>query len=69
MEVEIRGCSIAAVERVVAAARQMAGQAGKPVPVSYLNSIVADNFLWGYRREHVKEMDDVPYHKVRCVYY
>ena len=69
MEVEIRGCSIAAVQRVVVAARRMAEEAGRPVSVEYLNSITADNFLWGYRREHVKETDAVPYHKVRCIYY
>ena len=69
MEVEIRGCSIAAVERVVAAARQMAAEAGRPVSDAFLNSIAVDNFLWGYRRDHVKETSAVPYHKVRCIYY
>ncbi|XP_043244460.1 queuosine salvage protein-like [Amphibalanus amphitrite] len=69
MEVEIRGCSIAAVERIVAAARQMAAESGQPVSPTFLNSIGVDNFLWGYRRQHVKETNAVPYHKVRCIYY
>ncbi|XP_037085253.1 queuosine salvage protein-like [Pollicipes pollicipes] len=69
MEAEIRGCSIEAVERVTAAARRMLERAGRPADHARLNSIVVDNFLWGYRRQHVKETDAVPYHKVRCVYY
>jgi len=74
-EVEIRGCSIEAVIRLVEETKRLleekAGgneghQDGKVIKV---NSILADYFLWGFRREKAEDMKQFPYHKVRSVYY
>ena len=59
-EVEIRGCSIEAVERI--------GKRVKELGVN-MNAIQIDNFLWGFRREKVEEMKAFPFHRVRSVYY
>lgn len=59
-EVEIRGCSIEAVERIVKRVKEL----GVP-----MNSIQIDNFLWGFRREKVDEMEAFPFHRVRSIYY
>ncbi|VDL95294.1 unnamed protein product [Schistocephalus solidus] len=34
------------------------------------NSILADNFLWLYRRQFAKEVEaQMPMHRTRCIYY
>lgn len=65
MEVEIRGCSIEAVERLKEYVNQKA--AGKVVS----NSILIDHFLWDFRRKNAKKICEMglPYHKTRCIYY
>ena len=59
-EVEIRGCSIEAVEQIVSKVN------AKGVKV---NATQIDNFLWSFRREKSKEMEQFPFHKVRSIYY
>lgn len=61
LEVEIRGCSIEAVQRVVQAVRKLTDG-----PV---NAVMADYFLWGFRRERAEEMTKFPYHKTRSIFY
>ena len=61
-EVEIRGCSIEAVSRVVKVAQ-------KKLPHTPINCILTDYFLWGFRREMADEMVKYPYHKTRSIYY
>jgi len=65
-EQEIRGCSIEAVERVTKRVREELESKGVKATV---NSILVDQFLWGYRREHFEVMKSIPYHKVRSIYY
>ena len=62
-EVEIRGCSIEAVERIVEIVNKNLNN-GKKV-----NAIQMDNFLWGFRREKAEEMKAYPYHRVRSIFY
>ena len=64
MEVEIRGCSIEAVSRVVSKINEILSESGQKV-----NDIQIDNFLWSFRREKAKEMEKFPYHRVRSIYY
>ncbi|XP_073986152.1 queuosine 5'-phosphate N-glycosylase/hydrolase [Rhodnius prolixus] len=65
-EVEIRGCSIEVVERL----NQLVHEMMKANNESYTcNSILIDNYLWFYRREHADELDSIPYHKVLSIYY
>ena len=65
-EQEIRGCSIEAVERITSRVRQLLSQRGVEALV---NSILIDQYLWGYRRQHNAEMGNCPYHRVRSIYY
>ncbi|CAH0391795.1 unnamed protein product [Bemisia tabaci] len=64
IEIEIRGCSIEAVEQISRAVRSKVG--GSTIK---LNSILIDNFLWDYRRAHAKELEYIPYHKVISIFY
>lgn len=65
-EVEIRGCSIEVVERL----NQLVHEMMRANNESYTcNSILIDNYLWFYRREHADELDSIPYHKVLSIYY
>ncbi|GAB6027484.1 hypothetical protein CHUAL_001738 [Chamberlinius hualienensis] len=65
-EVEIRGCSIWAVELLKDELRQLKESTVCPIPI---NSITVDFFLWEYRRKHAEIDSTVPYHRVRCIYY
>jgi len=65
-EQEIRGCSIEAVERITSRVKQLLSQRGVEALV---NSILIDQYLWGYRRQHNSEMGGCPYHRVRSIYY
>ena len=62
-EVEIRGCSIEAVERIVEIVNKNLNNDKK------VNAIQIDNFLWGFRREKAEEMKAFPYHRVRSIFY
>jgi len=62
-EVEIRGCSIEAVERILAECRRLA-----PANAN-INSAKIDFFLWDYRVANAAELSKVAYHRTRCIYY
>ncbi|XP_023223343.1 queuosine salvage protein-like isoform X2 [Centruroides sculpturatus] len=64
-EVEIRGCTIWAAEKIVEELRKRTEKRGNAV----VNSILVDYFLWDYRREHREETDATPFHRTRCIYY
>ena len=66
-EVEIRGCSIHAVELI----RQELGHLTFTFDSTTINmnSAMIDFFLWEYRRRFAKDLAKIPYHKVRCIYY
>ena len=61
-EVEIRGCSIRAVDLIVGRARALDA-------ACKVNAVLADYFLWGFRREMAEEMKKFPFHKTRSVFY
>jgi hypothetical protein len=67
LEVEIRGCSIEAVERVVAKVEELMAEETLAFP--FVNSALVDYFLWGFRRQISGEMEKYPYHKTRSIYY
>ncbi|XP_043277232.1 queuosine salvage protein [Venturia canescens] len=68
-EIEIRGCSIEVVERVVDFVRGELRKCSSSIDPSKCNAIRVDHFLWDYRRDHVEEMDRFPFHKIRTIYY
>jgi len=66
-EIEIRGCSIHAVELI----REELKLSEIPLDDQTLqvNSTMIDFFLWEYRRRFAADLARIPYHKVRCIYY
>ena len=68
-EIEIRGCSIEAVDRIVKRVKQLLQEAKEEQMSNYVNDVAIDYFLWGFRREKADEMIKFPYHKVRSIYY
>ncbi|CAI4229542.1 unnamed protein product [Auanema sp. JU1783] len=67
-EVELRGFSIWACELIVEEIRRLKQSGtdnGKEV-----NAALVDMFVWVYRRQHAKEVEDkVPFHRTRCIFY
>lgn len=65
MEVEIRGCSIHAVELLKL---YVITKIDRPEAV---NSILIDHFLWDYRRKNAKKIlaEILPFHKTFSIYY
>jgi len=76
-EVEIRGCTLWAIELIVQEMNStLRFEPELPQTDSEqktvrrpINAIVLDHFMWDYRRDHETETNDVPYHKIRCIYY
>ncbi|XP_066587382.1 queuosine 5'-phosphate N-glycosylase/hydrolase [Prorops nasuta] len=69
-EVEIRGCSIEVVERIRDEVKDLIQRyPDLKLKESDVNSILIDHFLWDYRRRHAEELDSIPYHKTRTIYY
>jgi len=70
MEVEIRGCSIYAIEHIVNDSRKILSENNIGFEVKCINAATVDYFLWFYRRKHAQKIEArVPYHKTRCIYY
>ncbi|XP_014599687.1 PREDICTED: UPF0553 protein C9orf64 homolog [Polistes canadensis] len=69
-EIEIRGCSIEVIERVNNEVRHLIDSySDLRLKESDINCILIDHFLWDYRREHAEELEDIPFHKTRSIYY
>ncbi|XP_072947524.1 queuosine 5'-phosphate N-glycosylase/hydrolase [Epargyreus clarus] len=66
-EVEIRGCSIHAVELLKKRIEERMKSEQQNIEVP--NSSLIDYFLWCYRRKHSKEMEKIPYHKTLGIFY
>ena len=62
-EVEIRGCSIAAVERI---RRQMSACTPK---AKHITSAQIDFYLWNFAKTHSNEMEGYPIHRTLTVFY
>jgi hypothetical protein len=61
-EVEIRGVSIHAVELLVSEIRRL-------FPTTTINAIILDFYLWDLAKETETEMNHVPIHRTRSIYY
>ncbi|XP_055854175.1 queuosine salvage protein [Episyrphus balteatus] len=69
MEVEIRGASINIVERVKDAVLLDLMKNHPELSKDNVNSILIDQYLWDYRRQHAEELENIPFHKVENIYY
>lgn len=63
-EVEIRGCTLHAVELLNT-------YASKKLAKGEINSILIDHFLWDFRRKNAKEIleKEIPFHKTFSIFY
>lgn len=69
-EVEIRACSIEVIQQVYEEIRRGLAQSdSEHDPAASINAIMIDHFLWDYRREHAEELEYIPFHKTRTIYY
>lgn len=71
IELEIRGTSIEATERLVSAVKQAAIQVQSctDTQLSTVNAITVDNFFWDYSRAHREKTETLPFHLVRTIFY
>lgn len=69
MEVEIRGASIYIIEQVKDIVLGILKEKHLEVDIRNVNSILIDQYLWDYRREHATELEYIPFHKVLSIYY
>ncbi|XP_069589711.1 queuosine 5'-phosphate N-glycosylase/hydrolase [Ranitomeya imitator] len=67
-EMEIRGCSIWAVELVCDHLCELFQKNGEKMS-NEINPVLIDHFLWDYARDYREEIKEVPFHRVRCIYY
>ncbi|XP_053310493.1 queuosine salvage protein [Spea bombifrons] len=67
-EIEIRGCSIWAVELICEHIRELFKKKGEKMS-NEINPVLIDHFLWDYARDNRVEIDIIPLHRVRCIYY
>lgn len=68
LEVEIRGCTIWAIELIKEETKKLL-EKDPETKDALFNSVLIDYFLWDYRRDHADSMKQVPFHKVRSIYY
>ena len=66
-ELEIRGCSIHAVELLRQYLKNAVAESGSGKKA--MNAIEIDFFLWDYAKEKSKEMTSVPIHRTRSIFY
>ncbi|CAH0592127.1 unnamed protein product [Chrysodeixis includens] len=64
-EIEIRGCSIHAVELL----KKRLEDKLKGQEVEVPNSSLIDYYLWCYRRKYAEEMESIPFHKTLGIFY
>lgn len=69
-EIEIRGCSIEAVELLKDKVRaKLLLDPNNKVNLKFINAVIIDYYLWCYRREHAEMLEHIPFHKVIGIYY
>ncbi|XP_046753500.1 queuosine salvage protein [Diprion similis] len=70
LEVEIRGCSIEVIEQVRDKVKSLIEACPDLALKKFdCNAILIDHFLWDYRRKHAENLQNIPFHKVRSIYY
>ncbi|NXU76912.1 QSPP protein, partial [Oreotrochilus melanogaster] len=67
-EVEIRGCSIWCCALICKHLLELYEKKGQDMREK-INAVLLDYYLWDYARDHREDMKDVPFHRVRCIYY
>ncbi|RWS25981.1 hypothetical protein B4U80_00161 [Leptotrombidium deliense] len=63
-EIEIRGLSILAVHKI-----EQKLKSQQTLPNIIINSVIIDFYLWDYRRTYSEQLESMPFHKVRSIFY
>lgn len=66
-EVEIRGCSIWAVELIKQQLHRLVQE--RDQTSCSVTSVIIDFYLWPYAKQHHRDMAHIPIHHTRCIYY
>lgn len=69
MESEIRGASIYVVEKMRDRILERLTKEHPNVATHEVCAVLLDHFLWDYRREHAKELEHIPFHRVYSIFY
>ena len=70
LEVEIRGCSIWAVEQLVEEIKSLVSRSPTfSMPLDQLNPIIVDFYLWDEAFKNQGAMEHLPIHRTRSIYY
>lgn len=67
-EIEIRGNSIWSVELVKEEMNRLI-QSKTSQKIIHLNAIIIDFYLWDYAKAHSEDMNNIPIHKTRTIFY
>ncbi|XP_078242259.1 queuosine 5'-phosphate N-glycosylase/hydrolase [Pogona vitticeps] len=67
-EVEIRGCSIWCCELICKRLLDLYKKKGENMS-ERINAVLLDYYLWDFARDHREDMKEIPFHRVRCIYY
>uniref|UniRef100_G1N3L3 Queuosine 5'-phosphate N-glycosylase/hydrolase n=1 Tax=Meleagris gallopavo TaxID=9103 RepID=G1N3L3_MELGA len=67
-EVEIRGCSIWCCMLICRHLLELYEKKGQDMR-DQINAVLLDYYLWDYARDHREDMKDIPFHRVRSIYY
>ena len=65
LEVEIRGVSVHAIEKIKVAIARMDKQQQFPD----INSVMLDTYLWSYAMKNHNHCQKIPHHKTRTYFY
>lgn len=74
-EVEIRGCTIHAIELINQKVKGILTNVVENISENndndalVCNSVLLDHYFWNYRRQHRTEVENIPFHKTLSVYY
>lgn len=68
LEVEIRGCSIWAVELLKRAIKEKIDRDKAHEEIPILNGIILDFFIWDFATENIEKLN-IPFHRTRSIYY
>ena len=66
IECEIRGMSIYACDLIQQSVHDLAILEGVSINV---NAVIVDYFLWQWARDNRSTIEELPFHKTRCIYY
>ena len=75
LELEIRGNSIWAVEKIYQKVKEMSKMDSEFSSLtsekidSILNSVIIDYYLWDFAKKELKGLTELPFHKTRTIFY